>query len=95
MFNARTEFGKWTERELDLARSLWRDPRGTEFICTSGELPGCSGLRPHGENVYEIRFHWRPKFWGEGYATETESAVIQYAFETLSTHTERKKAEHE
>lgn len=53
------------------------------FHLQSGELVGCCGLRPHGEDVYEIGFHLCPEFWGDGYAVETATAVIQYAFGTL------------
>ena len=33
--------------------------------------------------VYELGFHLRPKFWGQGYAAEAAAAAIQYAFDTL------------
>lgn len=54
------------------------------FELNTGELIGCCGLRPHGENEYEIGFHLRPKFWGEGYAVEAADAVIHYAFTVLN-----------
>lgn len=44
---------------------------------------GCCGLRPYKENKYEIGFHLRPKFWGQGYAVEAAKAVIDYAFKIL------------
>ena len=50
------------------------------FELTSNELIGCCGLRPQAKNKYEIGFHLRPKFWGQGYATEAANAVIDYAF---------------
>lgn len=53
------------------------------FESASNELIGCCGLRPYKEHQYEIGFHLRPKFWGQGYAVEAASAVINYAFETL------------
>jgi len=53
------------------------------FELISNELIGCCGLRPYNENGYEIGFHLRPKFWGQGYATESANAVIQYAFKVL------------
>lgn len=63
------------------------------FELRTGELVGCCGLRPHGtcaENggesrikEYEIGFHLRPEFWGQGYAAECAGAVIRYAFDTL------------
>lgn len=53
------------------------------FALASGELIGCCGLRPHGASEYEIGFHLRPKFWGQGYAAEAARAVIEYAFARL------------
>lgn len=60
------------------------------FVPESGELIGCCGLRPYFEDlsecnggVYEIGFHLRRKFWGNGYAKEAASAVIDYAFEQI------------
>lgn len=53
------------------------------FELVSGDLVGCCGLRPHGQNEYEIGFHLRPEYWGKGYAKEAASAVIDYAFTIL------------
>lgn len=53
------------------------------FELVSGDLVGCCGLRPHGQNEYEIGFHLRPEYWGKGYAKEAASAVIDYAFTVL------------
>lgn len=53
------------------------------FELGSNELIGCCGLRPYNERKYEIGFHLRPKFWGQGYAMETAKAVIDYAFSVL------------
>lgn len=53
------------------------------FELTSNELIGCCGLRPHGEQGYELGFHLRPKFWGQGYAVEAANAVIHHAFTVL------------
>ncbi|KPU44329.1 ribosomal-protein-S5-alanine N-acetyltransferase [Oxobacter pfennigii] len=46
------------------------------------ELIGCCGLRPFKseENSYEIGFHLRKKFWGQGYAFEAAASVIKYGF---------------
>lgn len=58
------------------------------FELKSEEFIGCCGLRPYFEkaskcidSTYEIGFHLRRKFWGNGYAKEAASAVIHYAFE--------------
>lgn len=55
------------------------------FLLTSGEHVGCCGLRPYdmAQPVYEIGFHIRKAFWGQGYAREAAQAVIDYAFHTL------------
>lgn len=53
------------------------------FVPETDELIGCCGLRPHGETQYEIGFHLRPQFRGQGYAAEAAAAVIRYAFEVL------------
>jgi RimJ/RimL family protein N-acetyltransferase len=46
---------------------------------------GCCGLRlyrPH-EEIHELGFHLRPKYWGRGLAMEAARAVIAFAFETV------------
>lgn len=53
------------------------------FSLATNELIGCCGLRPHGEMEYELGFHLRPKFWGQGYAEEAANAVMEYAFTVL------------
>lgn len=55
------------------------------FLLTSGEHVGCCGLRPYdlSQAIYEIGFHIRKAFWGQGYAFEAAQAVIGYAFGTL------------
>jgi [ribosomal protein S5]-alanine N-acetyltransferase len=56
------------------------------FLLQKGDLAGCAGLRPYGEDahVLELGFHFRPKYWGQGLAEEAARAVIAYAFETLA-----------
>lgn len=53
------------------------------FELTTNDLIGCCGLKPHKANEYEIGFHLRPEFWGQGYAKEAANAVIEYAFTSL------------
>ena len=57
------------------------------FELATGDLIGCCGLRPHGMREYEIGFHLRPAFWGQGYAAEAANAVIEYAFTVLKADT--------
>jgi ribosomal-protein-alanine N-acetyltransferase len=56
------------------------------FLLQDGELAGCAGLRPYGEDrqVLELGFHFRPAYWGQGLAQEAARAVIAFAFETLA-----------
>jgi RimJ/RimL family protein N-acetyltransferase len=56
------------------------------FLSQSGEHAGCAGLRPYRpqERIYELGVHLRPKFWGEGLATEAGRAVIAYSFDDLN-----------
>ncbi|HEV2387806.1 MAG TPA: GNAT family N-acetyltransferase [Candidatus Acidoferrales bacterium] len=46
---------------------------------------GCCGLRPYRPEgrIYELGFHIRRGFWGQGLAEEAARAVILFAFETL------------
>lgn len=52
---------------------------------TDAEFVGCCGLRPYRpvEEVHELGFHLRPKFWGQGLASEAARAAIEYAFGTV------------
>ena len=68
------------EIENDLAHGMQYWPI---FELASGELIGCCGLRPYNENIYEIGFHLRPKFWRQGFAVEAANAVIEHAFTKL------------
>lgn len=82
--------GKFSEE--DIADRLKKEiNNGTQFHVqywpiferTSGELIGCCGLRPYSEKEYELGFHLRQKFWQQGYAVESATAVIEYAFTVL------------
>ncbi len=57
------------------------------FDLMTDELIGCCGLRPFKseQHSYEIGFHLRKKYWGQGYAYEAATRVIQYAFKELKT----------
>ena len=56
------------------------------FLLDTGTHVGCCGLRPYdlSKSIYEIGFHIRKAFWGQGYAVESARAVIDHAFDTLS-----------
>jgi RimJ/RimL family protein N-acetyltransferase len=55
------------------------------FIKENREHAGCCGLRPYdfGRNIYEIGFHIRSAFWGQGLASESARGVMGYAFQVL------------
>lgn len=55
------------------------------FEKTTGKFVGCCGLRPHkpDELIYELGFHLKKEFWGNGFGSEAAEAVIHYAFEQL------------
>lgn len=55
------------------------------FDTRTEELIGCCGLRPFNSEQYsfEIGFHLRKIYWGQGYAFEAATKVIQYAFTEL------------
>ncbi len=85
--------GKFTEQ--DIKNRLMTEVNNGEqyrvqywpiFDLMSSELIGCCGLRPFKseQQIYEIGFHLRKKYWGQGYAYEAASVVIKYAFTTLN-----------
>ena len=50
---------------------------------------GCCGLRPYDlkNNIFEMGIHLKEKYWGQGFAHEACSAVIEYAFNNLGVNT--------
>lgn len=55
------------------------------FLLDEDQHMGCAGLRPYRveEQVYELGFHLRRAFWGQGLANDAACAVINYGFGTL------------
>lgn len=55
------------------------------FLLEAGEFAGCCGLKPYegDPGLFEMGFHLRHGFWGQGLATEAARAVIGYAAEHL------------
>lgn len=50
----------------------------------SGEVIGWCGLKYHpDEEEYDVGYRFFKKYWNKGYATETASACLTYAFEVL------------
>ena len=82
--------GRFTENDIVnrlnteiLNESIYNVQYWPFFELGTDNFIGCCGLRPHGEKEYEIGFHLRPAFWGQGYAKELATAVISYAFTTF------------
>jgi RimJ/RimL family protein N-acetyltransferase len=55
------------------------------FFLSNDEHVGCCGLRPYriADQVHELGFHLRPKYWGQGLAVEAAETVIAFSFETI------------
>ena len=55
------------------------------FLLENEDFAGCCGLRPYkqGNQIFELGFHFCPRYWGKGFATEAAQAVISYAFGPL------------
>lgn len=56
------------------------------FLLDGDVHAGCAGLQPYRmqERIYELGFHLRPDFWGQGLAQEAARGLIEYAFDTLN-----------
>ena len=51
-------------------------------VFVDGMFAGVCGLKPH-DDVIEIGFHFLPRFWNTGYASEASRAVLAYGFGEL------------
>ena len=81
---SRDEIRRRLCREIDLMSAF--DVQYWPIFLLAGDEPvGCGGLRPYRieDQVYEIGFHLRPAYWGQGLAVEAGRAIIAYAFATL------------
>jgi [ribosomal protein S5]-alanine N-acetyltransferase len=56
------------------------------FLRAGGAHVGCCGLRSYSPEpgVYELGYHLRRAYWGQGFAVEAARAVIAYAFDELN-----------
>jgi len=84
--------GPFSEEDIKarLHRELVRmETHGFQYwaihLLSDNEFVGCCGLRPYRpqDQVHELGFHLRPKYWGQGLAAEAGRAAIAYAFETI------------
>lgn len=90
----------WTERTAADAREFlqmligWQreEPRRRfQFAITlpdSGDLIGSAGIRRKPDNDFEadIGYELAPEHWGNGYATEAATALINFGFRELKLH---------
>ncbi len=55
------------------------------YLLETSEFIGCCGLRPYDldNNIYEMGIHLKEEFWGQGFAKEICTKVIEYAFNEL------------
>ena len=58
------------------------------YFIENNQNVGCCGLRPYDSenNIFEIGIHLKEQYWGKGFAQEACTAVIEYAFKTLSVN---------
>ena len=55
------------------------------FLLADSDFAGCCGLRAYRseEKIFELGFHFRPTYWGQGLAVESARAVINLARESV------------
>lgn len=55
------------------------------YLQSDNEHVGCCGLRPYrsAENIHELGFHLRPKYWGQELAVEAARAIIAFSFANI------------
>lgn len=73
------------ERSLNLYNALWQKNIIGGWVVTdkvNNQLIGCCEIEYLDDtDEYELGYAFGKAFWGNGYATETTSAVVRYAFE--------------
>ncbi len=78
------EIGQRLEREIN-RMDTHRFQYWPIYLLSDNEHVGCCGLRPYRpeDEIHELGFHLRPKYWGKGLAVEAARAVIAFSFETI------------
>jgi [ribosomal protein S5]-alanine N-acetyltransferase len=78
------EISRRLEREI-ARMSAYQFQYWPIYLLSGDENVGCCGLRPYRpeEQIPELGFHLRPRYWGRGLASEAARTVIHYAFETI------------
>jgi ribosomal-protein-alanine N-acetyltransferase len=91
------DWGPKTEQETraDIAAAIARRqaiPRADFFLVVTlrptGQLIGGCGLTIDNQNITAatLGFTFNKDFWGQGYATESAAALLQFGFERLTLH---------
>lgn len=77
----------WILRQLDRY-----EQQGLGFLAVidkqSGNLIGLGGILPrelNGNDEYEIAYSLKPKYWGNGYATEIAIQMKNFGFKNMNT----------
>src|SRR5258708_17369983 len=80
------EIGQRLEREIN-RMDTHRFQYWPIYLLSDNDHVGCCGLRPYRpeEEIHELGFHLRPKYWGQGLAVEAARAVIAFSFETIGS----------
>lgn len=69
----------------DSVRTFATDGRGLWLVHRTSTV-GTAGLRPLDDLGIELTYTLAPDAWGNGYATEAATAVLDYALGTLGLH---------
>lgn len=92
------QYTPWTSRTEDEVREFvhmligWANekPRTKHqlAIVREGSVIGCCGIRLGSHDDHEAEFGCEidPRVWGNGYAREAGSAILEFAFRTLRLH---------
>jgi RimJ/RimL family protein N-acetyltransferase len=70
------EIQNWLRRQIDI--QLNEVTRNAVVLKKSDELIGICGFQRIGD-VWDFGYYFRPAFWGNGYATEACSCLLQHA----------------
>jgi ribosomal-protein-alanine N-acetyltransferase len=94
------QYYPWTERteaevrafvQMFLDQQIEQPRRKFQFVITlpsDGQLIGSCGIRRKNENEWEadIGYELAPEYWGQGYATEAATAIVDFGFRELHLH---------
>ena len=76
--------GRATPRaEIETALPGWVDHRWIAMELATGAFLGWFSLRPTGEGERELGYRLRRDVWGQGFATEACTALIDHAFTSV------------